>query len=362
MIIGITGSFCAGKDTVAKYLQEKHGFGHVSLSDLIREELKQKNIPITRENLQDYANKVRANQGHSYFAEKALKKIDKTANFVVTSIRHPAEVKALQQDSSFFLVFVDAPTAVRFKRMQSRTERKEDDAKTLKEFVASENKEMAKSGPGQQLGECKKLAKIVLNNESTEDKLSLKVDNIVKDIFIKFIKSGRPSKEEYYLQIAEEVAARSNCLSSKFGAIIVREDQIISTGYNGAPRKTRDCIDRGSCLRREIKVPSGHRYELCRSVHAEQNALVNAARAGVSLLNGDLYMYGVKVSGDQRKPINSFPCFICKKMLINAGIGRVIARTEDGKVKVFDVQKDWIEGWKKGDMLDDMDVYDAKHR
>ena len=87
----------------------------------------------------------------------------------------------------------------------------------------------------------------------------------------------RPSKEEYYLNIAKEVAMRSTCMRSQFGAVIVKDDQIISTGYNGAPRKAMDCYERGNCLRTELNIPSGHRYELCRSVHAEQNAKIGRA-------------------------------------------------------------------------------------
>lgn len=103
-------------------------------------------------------------------------------------------------------------------------------------------------------------------------------------------KNKRPSKDAYYINIAKSVAARATCMSVNFGAIVVKNDQIIATGYVGAPRKTMDCLERGKCLRRELKVPSGHRYELCRSVHAEMNAIINAARAGVSLLGGDIYI------------------------------------------------------------------------
>ena len=170
----------------------------------------------------------------------------------------------------------------------------------------------------------------------------------------------RPSKEEYYLNISKEVCSRSTCLSATFGAVIVRDDQIIATGYNGAPRKTKDCISRGSCLRRELNIPSGHRYELCRSVHAEQNAIINAARSGVSLLGSDLYLYGVRVHGDKIIKIKAAPCFICKKMLINSGINRMITYDEDGTVKVY-LLSDWTDDWKNKDMTEDMDIYDTKY-
>ncbi len=168
------------------------------------------------------------------------------------------------------------------------------------------------------------------------------------------MKPKRISKNQYYLGIAEEVARRSTCHRRSIGAIIIRDDQIISTGYVGAPRKTKDSLEHGFCLRDKMNIPHGQRYELCRSVHAEQNAIINAARAGVSLLGGDMYIYGS--AAGQFKPINAFPCFICKKMIINAGLGRVICSTEDGKMKIFRIS-DWAKEWMDGDILDDSHQY-----
>lgn len=172
--------------------------------------------------------------------------------------------------------------------------------------------------------------------------------------------SARLSKDEYYINIAKAVAARSTCRSVRFGALIVRGDQIVATGYVGAPRKTMDCLERGNCLRRELKIPSGHRYELCRSLHAEMNAIVNAARAGVSVYGGEMYLYGEKIFDGMPKRIDMVPCFICKKMIINAGIKRVVGSTVDGGHKEFSVDN-WVKDWQERDMLDDMDVYDAQY-
>ena len=166
--------------------------------------------------------------------------------------------------------------------------------------------------------------------------------------------SDRISKHEYYLGIAKEVARRSTCFRRSIGAIIIRDDQIISTGYVGAPRKTRDSFEHGECLRDKLGIPHGQRYELCRSVHAEQNAIINAARAGVSLLGGDMYIYGT-VHGNS-EPINAFPCFICKKMLLNCGLKRIICSTEDGKMMIFLVSQ-WAKDWKENDIIDDKHQY-----
>ena len=162
------------------------------------------------------------------------------------------------------------------------------------------------------------------------------------------------------MNIAKETAKRSTCLCFKTAAVAVKDRRILATGYNGAPRKTLDCIERGECLRRKMDVPSGHRYELCRSVHAEMNTIINAARAGISLDSADLYLYGIRVYNEDNKETPIHPCFICKKMIINAGIKRVIAHQGGGKMKTFDVE-DWVRDWQHKDMLEDMDIYDSKY-
>jgi len=171
-------------------------------------------------------------------------------------------------------------------------------------------------------------------------------------------KSLRTSKEEYYLNIAQEVSKRTTCMSVQFGSLIVKDDQIISTGYVGAPRNTKDCLERGNCLRRKLQIPSGQRYELCRSVHAEMNAIINAARAGVSLLGGDLYLFGKRIYNGENKLLNMIPCFICKKLIINAGIKKVIANTETGGLRTF-VVDDWVNEWQEKDMFEEVDSYFA---
>ncbi len=158
----------------------------------------------------------------------------------------------------------------------------------------------------------------------------------------------KPSWEEYYLNIAKQVCKKSTCLRNRFGAVIVRENQIISTGYCGAPRKTKDCGEHGFCLRQKQNVPSGQRYELCRSVHAEMNAIINSARAGVSLFRGDMYIYGEETSTEKLK--DTYPCLLCKKMIINAGLNKVICSTPKG-IRTYDVS-DWIKEWQEKEMIE----------
>lgn len=162
------------------------------------------------------------------------------------------------------------------------------------------------------------------------------------------------------MNIAKEVAARATCFRMHHGAIIVNDDQIIATGYNGAPRKTKDCLERNNCIRNELGILSGQRYEICRSVHSEQNAIINAARAGVSLIEGTMYLYSARVEEDESEtPLDAYPCFICKKMIINSGIKYLIAYQADKKLKKYDVGK-WVEDWKKKDLIDDKQQYGIK--
>ncbi len=170
---------------------------------------------------------------------------------------------------------------------------------------------------------------------------------------------SRISKDQYYMNIAREVTGRSTCFRAKHGAIIVKNDQIISTGYVGAPRKTKDCLERGNCLRDKLNIPHGQRYEMCRSIHAEQNAIINAARSGVNLLGGTIYLYSEKIDKDgEAKVIEAAPCFICKKMIINSGLEKFVSNTPDG-LKVYNIS-DWVNDWQENDLLDDVLVYGEK--
>jgi dCMP deaminase len=164
----------------------------------------------------------------------------------------------------------------------------------------------------------------------------------------------RISKDYYYLKIAEAVRLRAVCLRRASGSVIVRDDQIVATGYTGAPRKTPDCFQRGFCLRQKLNIPSGSQYELCASVHAEMNSIINSARAGVSLLGGEMYIFGEYDS----KIIKALPCSICKRMIINAGLTRIICSNPEppNNPLVFFV-KDWVEYWKTHDINDDPEVY-----
>ena len=146
----------------------------------------------------------------------------------------------------------------------------------------------------------------------------------------------RVDKENYYLDIAESVLERATCLRRKWGAVIVNNDEIISSGYNGAPRGRNNCTDLGYCMRDKLEIPRGERYEMCRSVHAEQNAIISAARKDI--IGGTLYLVGMDVkTGEYVK--NAMPCMFCKRFIINSGIKKVVIRNDKEDYTVIDVNE-----------------------
>lgn len=154
------------------------------------------------------------------------------------------------------------------------------------------------------------------------------------------VKATRPSWETYFMEIALLVARRSTCMRRAVGAVIVKDKRVLSTGYNGAPSGVRHCIETG-CLREQLKVPSGERHELCRGIHAEQNAIIQAAFHGVSIRNAELFC-------------TNLPCSICSKMIINAGIRRIIYRSgyadsmSEGMLQEADVEIIQMRGGEGG--------------
>ena len=148
----------------------------------------------------------------------------------------------------------------------------------------------------------------------------------------------RISKENYYLDIAETVLKRATCLRRCYGAIIVKNDEIIATGYNGAPRGRRNCVDLGYCTREQMQVPRGERYELCRSVHAEANAIISAARR--DMVGGTLYLVG-RDAQTRELLGDATSCSMCRRLVINAGLKEVVIRRTATEFDVVPV-RDWV--------------------
>ena len=150
---------------------------------------------------------------------------------------------------------------------------------------------------------------------------------------------NRRDKSNYYLDIAQTVAERGTCIRRNYGAIIVHNDEIISTGYVGAPRGRKNCSDLGYCIRQQLNIPRGERYEMCRSVHAEANAIISASRR--DMIGATLYLVGLEAdTGEIVK--NSCCCAMCKRMVINSGIKEVVIRDTVDEYRKINVSE-WVE-------------------
>lgn len=308
MIIGLTGTISSGKGVVAEFLKSKD-MVYLSLSDEVREEARNRKIELTRENLQNLGNEMREREGKGVLAKRVIKKIksQKYSKAVVDGIRNPEEVNELRKLSKFFLVAVDAPREIRFKRMASRN--RESDPKTWEEFLKIDNRDFGQNeaASGQQVGKCMEMADFKIVNDLTIDKFNEKVNGLIKEIERKI---PRPSWDEYFLKQAALVAERSTCLRHNVGAVIVKNKRLMTTGYNGAASGSKDCIQQG-CMRDAMNIKSGERHEICRAIHAEQNAIIQAALHGIDISGGTLYC-------------THTPCMICAKMIANVKIKDIV--------------------------------------
>ncbi len=307
MIIGVTGKNCAGKDTVAEILQKK-SFYHISLSDIIREDLATMGKPPTRENLIAHGNFLRTTHGPSILAQRALAKLSPDKHHVITSIRNPSEVDLLKQRKDFMLITVDAPLNVRYQRLISRG-RKDETISSPKDLEKQESKEMSDNPNAQQLHKVIKMAHVTLNNETDVPTLKAKIENMLSKWSPK-LQLPRPTWDAYFMSIAQQASSRSNCCKRKVAAIIIKDKRIISTGYNGTPRGVKNCNE-GGCPRCNSFADSGSNLSECNCSHAEENAIVQASYHGVSLKDAIIYS-------------TYSPCIQCTKMIINAGIKEVV--------------------------------------
>ena len=309
MLIGLTGRNAAGKGEVAKYLQTK-SFYYYSLSDAIRDELRARKLDISRDALIQVGNELRQQFGPSVLADRIVERTQPDRNYVIDSIRNPSEVAALRKAcKDFKLIRVDAPLQARFERTVAR--RRENDPVTFEAFVALDDREAAGDPTSQNLVEVERLADEVLVNDSSLDDLQPKIDLLVGRL-LKTVQ--RPGWDQYFMDIARVVASRSNCMKRKVAAVIVLDKRIISTGYNGTPRGTRNCNE-GGCPRCNNMAVSGTSLDECLCSHGEENAIVQASYHGVSLKDATIY--------------STFaPCLMCAKMIINSGIREVVYNLE----------------------------------
>lgn len=305
MIIGLTGKNAAGKGEVARFLEEG-GYSIYSLSDVLRDELKARKKEVTREHLISIGNELRTQFGAGVLAERICKKIEPGTNTVIDSIRNPAEVAVLKHLEGFYLIAVQADPQTRFERITKR--RREGDPTTYDAFVSFEAREAKSSDPlAQQLNETERLAHAAVVNDGSIEALHNNVREVIRGLAAS---TRRPDWDEYFMGIAKVAALRSNCMKRKVAAVIVRDQRVISTGYNGTPRGIANCNE-GGCPRCNHLGPSGADLEACLCSHAEENAIVQAAYHGVSVAGATLYT-------------TFSPCLSCTKMIINSGIREVV--------------------------------------
>jgi len=307
LVIGLTGENCAGKTTAVDYLAKK-GFYPISLSDIIREELQAEGKSITREALIKKGNELREKFGPSVLAVRAKEKMSKDKNYVVDSIRNPAEVEELRRLDNFYLLYITADATTRFERLKRRG--REEDPKTLEAFIEIEKLEMENAERTKQnLKQTFAMADKKIENNNDIARFYEQLDLALASFSLTF-KIDRPSWDEYFMNIAKQVATRSNCIKRKVAAVLVRDKQIISTGYNGTPRGTRNCNE-GGCPRCNSFSESGKNLEDCFCSHGEENAIVQAAYNGISTKGCTIYT-------------TFSPCLYCTRMIINAGIVEVV--------------------------------------
>src|SRR2546430_5970437 len=304
MLIGLTGRNAAGKGEVARYLQTK-SFYYCSLSDVIRDEIRSRGLQPTRDLLIAVGNELRQKYGANILAERVLERIEDDKHYVIDSIRNPAEVEAFRAAKHFKLIRVEAPQEVRFRRILSR--RRESDPRTFEEFIELEKREAGGEETSQNLVKVELMADHTLTNDGLLETLYPKID----ELLLRLLKEvQRPSWDEYFMNIAKVVASRSNCIKRKVAAIIVKDKRVISTGYNGTPRGTRNCNE-GGCPRCNSLATSGTNLEECLCSHEEENPIVQASYHGVSVKDAIIYT-------------TFAPCLMCAKMIINSGIREVV--------------------------------------
>lgn len=306
MILGLTGKNGSGKGEAAEFLK-KLGYHYHSLADVVREELTSRGVEVTRDALIKTANELRATFGASVLAERVLAKLDPEKNYVIDSIRNPFEVEALRRGrKDFHLTAIEADPRIRFERLKNRN--RENDPQSYDDFLKLEAQEAGSNDPAtQQLNRTIELADAIVENNTTLEDLQEEARQVLRALAIN---TSRPDWDEYFMRIAQVAALRSNCIKRKVAAIITADRRIISTGYNGTPRGIKNCNE-GGCPRCHTFGASGEDLEKCLCVHAEENAIVQAAYHGTRIAGATLYS-------------TYSPCLGCSKLIINGGIREVV--------------------------------------
>jgi len=305
MILGVSGPYGAGKTIVVSFLVER-SFVALSLSDVLRDELKKRGEVETRERMISLGNELRESEGFDALAKRLIGFLKPDRNYVIDSIRHPAEVETLRRASDRFrLIWIDAEAETRIGRLSARG--RSGDPRTSADLQRLEGREMSSEDPaGQQLLAVRAMADDIVRNDGSVEALYQAVQEILR----RNAYFERPGWDDYFMSVARVVASRSNCVKRKVAAVVTIDRRIVSTGYNGTPRGVRNCNE-GGCPRCNAFGPGGVDLAECVCSHGEENAITQAAYHGVSLRGATLYT-------------TYCPCLLCTKMIINAGIAEVV--------------------------------------
>jgi dCMP deaminase len=305
MIIGLSGLNGSGKGEIVRFL-EARSFHSLSLSDVIRRELRAQGLEETRERMIEAGNGIRAAEGPGALAARLAASLEPDRNYAIDSIRHPAEVEVLRaRAQNFRLIWAEADEQIRLERLRARG--RSGDPTTRRELQRLEGRELGSADPSaQQLLAVREVADFRIDNNGSLEELQRAIQGVLEDCLF----FERPSWDEYFMTIAQVVASRSNCVKRKVAAVITVDRRIVSTGYNGTPRGTRNCNE-GGCPRCNRFAEGGTRLGECLCSHGEENAITQAAYHGVSVRGASLYT-------------TLCPCLICTKMIINAGIDEVV--------------------------------------
>lgn len=311
MIIGVTGTLGSGKGTVVEFLKQK-GFIHFSVRDFLVEEIQRRGLEINRDNMLIVANDLREKYSPSYIAEKLYEKAkNETKNCVIESLRSIGEVEALKNKGTFYLIGINADIKTRYERIKQR--RSVSDNVTFEEFVEDEKLETTSQDPAKSnVLRCIELADFKLKNDGTLEDLNKEIDRIYTEIKTK---SPRPSWDEYFMEIAKTVALRATCDRGKSGCVIAKDKRILVTGYVGSPIGIPHCDEVGHQMKTMIHEDGSQTQHCVRTTHAEQNAICQAAKLGVSIDGATIYC-------------KMTPCSTCSKLIINSGIKRVVAEKD----------------------------------
>ena len=304
--IGITGTLGAGKGTIVDYLVKEKGFVHFSVRDFITQEIERRGMPVHRDSMTIVGNDLRKQHSPSYITDELYKQAHEPGkNCIIESVRTPLEVSELRKHSNFYLFAIDADAKVRYERIVVRGS--STDNVSFETFIANEQREMTSDDPNKQnLKACIEQADYLFSNDGNFEDLHQKIEEVLDKIMYK-----RPSWDEYFMELANTASKRATCDRGRSGCVIVKNRHVLVTGYVGSPAGLPHCDEVGHLFSKTIHNDGTISNHCIRTVHAEQNAICQAARRGIALEGATLYC-------------RMTPCRTCAMLIINCGIKRVV--------------------------------------